>query len=150
MRIILHPGPQGAIGELDGRPLSHLGGKLSVDGEPLKQHVIANALVDAVDEAASRVFGSTWVKKLGLVAGLSLRRCARDRIARFGLPVATLEMLGRAAAHENARALGDMMLAIARLHGGGPSNCDVVEEAVQATHLAAALVATARLRTHAG
>lgn len=145
MRIILRPGPQGAIGEFDGRPLSHLGGKLRVDGEPIEQHVIASALVDAVDEAASRVFGSVWVKKLGLVAGLGLRRCQRDRIARFGLPAATLQMLGRAAAHENARALGDMMLAIARLHGSGTSSRDTIGEAVQAVHLATELVATARL-----
>jgi hypothetical protein len=145
MKIILRPGPRGVIGELDGRPLAYVGGRLKVAGEPVERQAIAGALVDAVDEAATRVFGSVWVKKLGLVAGLGLRRCQRDRIAQFGLPAPTLEMLGRAAAHKHARALGDIMLAIARLQESQPSDYDVIGEAQHALHLATELATTARL-----
>jgi len=86
VKIILRPGPGGAIGELDGRPLISVGGKLRLAGEPVDRQAISDALVDAVHEAASRVFGSVWVKKLGLVAGLGLRRCQRDRIASLDCP----------------------------------------------------------------
>src|SRR4051794_36961887 len=144
MRIVLCPGPHGTLGNLDGRPLAYHGGKYLLAGEPIEHRVIANALVDAVDEAARRVFGNVWVKKLGQVAGLNLRRCQRDRIAQFGLPPTILEMLGRAAAHRDARALGDMMLAVARLRESHLSGHTLIEDAEHALSLAIELVADVR------
>lgn len=116
MRIMLRPGPGDVIGDADGQPLSYRDRTPLIGGQPVCPADIATALVDAVDEAATRVFGPVWVKKLGLVAGLGLRRCQRDRIEQFGLPPRVLRVLGAAAACDNARALGDMMLAVARLH----------------------------------
>lgn len=128
MRIVLRPGPGAVIGEVDGQPLSYRGRTPLVDGRPVAHAEIASALVDAVDEAATRVFGPVWVKKLGLVAGLGLRRCQRDRIEQFGLPSAVLRALAIAAAHPDARALGDMMVAVARLYESCTKERDTVPQ----------------------
>jgi hypothetical protein len=53
-------------------------------------------------------------------------------------------MLGRAAAHRDARALGDMMLAVARLRESHLSGHTLIEDAEHALSLAIELVADVR------
>jgi hypothetical protein len=77
---------------------------------------IAEALVEAVDKAATSVFGGEWSKPLALITGLNQRTCNRDRIRQWGLPPWVLLLLAKASAHPYARPLGDIMQGTARLH----------------------------------
>ncbi len=124
MRIELHPGiqfPDGvSVGTLDGAPLVYRGRIPYVAGRPYRQAEIAPALAEAVDVAATAVFGSEWSTDLSKVTGLSRRTCGRDRIVRFGIPSWVLVLLGRMASHGCPRGLGYALLSVAEIHGGGP------------------------------
>ena len=147
MKIVLRRGPGCVIGDVDGRPLLNRDERLFIGEQPVRPSNLGEALVDAVDEAATRVFGPVWVKKLGVVAGLGLRRCQRDRIKRFGLPPLVLEILGAAAAHDNPRALGDFMIGVARDYNADSNNapaCGPQQEAEELGASARNYVATVR------
>ncbi|WP_445500645.1 hypothetical protein [Microvirga sp. G4-2] len=120
MKIELKPMPDSdvglAVGTLDGKPLVYDGRTPLVAGQPVEHREIASALVDAVDRAASAVFGPEWVKDLSLVTGLNVRTVQRDRIVKYGLPSVALKTLAEASAYEEPRALGYLMLAVARMY----------------------------------
>lgn len=124
MRIELRPdiqSPHGVpVGTLDGDPLVYRGRIPYVAGRPYRQADIAPALAEAVDVAATSVFGSEWSTDLGKVTGLSRRTCGRDRIGQFGIPSWVLVLLGRMASHDCPRAIGYALLAVAELHDRGP------------------------------
>ena len=119
MQIELIPGvvaPLGiAVGLADGQPLSYEGRTPHIAGRPVTHAEIANPLADAVDVAASRVFGGEWPGDLSKVTTLNRRTTTHDRVIKFGLPPWVLVMLGRAAAERHSRAVGYHMLAIASL-----------------------------------
>lgn len=112
----LHDGV--AVGTLDGEPLVYVERTAHVRGQRLAHGDIAEALIEAVDAAASRVLGPEWSKPLAAVTGLNQRTCNRDRIRQWGLPPWVLVLLARAAASEHPRAMGHMLLAVASLRGG--------------------------------
>jgi hypothetical protein len=120
MKIELKPMPASsagiAVGMLDGQPLVYDGRTPLIAGQPFEHREIASALVTAVDEAATAVFGAEWVKDLALVTGLNVRTCQRDRILRYGFPATGLRMLGQAAAFDEPRAFGHLMLAVAHMY----------------------------------
>jgi hypothetical protein len=120
MKIELKPMPASsagiAVGMLDGQPLVYDGRTPLIAGQPFEHREIASALVTAVDEAATAVFGAEWVKDLALVTGLNVRTCQRDRILRYGFPATGLRMLGQAAAFDEPRALGHLLLAVANMY----------------------------------
>jgi hypothetical protein len=126
MRIELKPMPDTdagiAVGTLDGQPLVYDGRTPIVGGQPVEHREIASALVDAVDEAATSIFGPEWVKDLSHVTALNVRTCQRDRIFKYGFPATGLKTLAQAAAFEEPRALGYLMLAVATMYEGyGPA-----------------------------
>ena len=123
MRIELVPIPEGlhagiAVGLLDGEPLVYEERTARVRGRPLQHGEIADALIEAVDVAATKVLGPDWSKPLAAITGLNPRTCSRDRIRQWGLPPWVLVMLARAAATEHPRALGHMLLGVSSLRGG--------------------------------
>ncbi|MGU3449812.1 hypothetical protein [Methylobacterium sp. 391_Methyba4] len=112
----LHDGT--AVGLLDGRPLVYVDRRAHVDGRQLAHGDIAEALIEAVDVAASRILGPEWSKPLAAVTGLNARTCNRDRIRQWGLPPWVLVLLAKGAASEHPRAMGHMLMAVASLRGG--------------------------------
>lgn len=123
MRIELVPIPESlhagvAVGLLDGEPLVYEERTARVRGRPLQHGEIADALLEAVDVAATKVLGPDWSKPLAAITGLNQRTCSRDRIRQWGLPPWVLVMLARAAATEHPRALGHMLLGVSSLRGG--------------------------------
>jgi hypothetical protein len=119
MRIELKPMPERTdglvVGTLDGAPLVFQGRKPLVGDRVFEHHEVQQALLDAVDEAAGALFGSEWPRPLSIVTGLNARSCAKDRVWKYGLPGWVLVLLGRAAAHDSPRALGDILLGVARI-----------------------------------
>lgn len=123
MQIELVPIDEGlydgtAVGLLDGQPLVYVERTAHVGGQALAHGDIAEALVEAVNVAASRILGPEWSKPLAAVTGLNARTCNRDRIQRWGLPPWVLVLLARGAASEHPRAMGHMLMAVASLRGG--------------------------------
>lgn len=112
----LHDGT--AVGLLDGRPLVYVERRAHVDGRQYAHGDIADAFVEAVNVAATKILGPEWSKPLAQITGLNARTCNRDRIHRWGLPPWVLVLLARGAASEHPRALGHMLLAVASLRGG--------------------------------
>lgn len=140
MKIVLKPMPQPpegtCIGTLDGEPLVLLGRQYVVGGCELKQEEVGSALVDAVDDAATRVLGHEWVTSLARLMQVNRRSTSKDRIARFGLPDYVLTFLAEASAHSHPRALGHALLCVEEIQGGHttashesgrPALVDVVE-----------------------
>lgn len=120
MKVRLIPMPEMPdgtyVGTLDGAPLVYVGRTAHVDRRPLQHGEIAEALFDAIDYAAAKVLGGEWSKPLSLITGLNARTCNRDRIRQWGLPPWVLVLLGRAAAHQHARALGHILQGVALVH----------------------------------
>jgi hypothetical protein len=119
MKIELKPMPDRpdglVVGTLDGAPLYFQGRKPLVGDRVFEHHEIQQALLDAVDEAAGALFGSEWPRPLSVVTGLNARSCAKDRVWKYGLPAWVLILLGKAAAHDSPRALGDILIGVARI-----------------------------------
>ncbi|MCJ2040849.1 hypothetical protein MKK55_18120 [Methylobacterium sp. J-059] len=120
MHLVLQPMPQPAdggicVGLLDDAPCTFHGRVATVGGGEIEAKAIAAEILVAVENAARALFGPEWVQSLALVSGLNVRTCQRDRIGRYGLPAPVLRALGEGAAFPWARALGDVMLATARL-----------------------------------
>ncbi len=119
-RLELRPMPQppkgACIGTLDGEPVTlverdeyHVGRRI------ITQHGMAQLLIEAVDDAATRVLGHEWINGLARLMQLNRRSTGRDRIARFGLPDYVLLFLGQAAAHPHPRALGHALMCVQEL-----------------------------------
>jgi hypothetical protein len=119
MKIDLRPMPESreglVVGTLDGAPLVFQGRKPVAADRVYEHHEIQQALLDAVDETAGALFGSEWPRPLSIVTGLNARSCAKDRVWKYGLPAWVLILLGKASAHDSPRALGDILLGVARI-----------------------------------
>jgi len=119
VKIVLKPMPDRpdglVVGTLDGAPLVFQGRKPFVGDRVFEHQEIQQALLDAVDEAASALFGSEWPRPLSIVTGLNARSCAKDRVWKYGLPGWVLILLGKAASHDSPRALGDILIGVARI-----------------------------------
>ncbi|SDM88431.1 hypothetical protein SAMN05216360_104141 [Methylobacterium phyllostachyos] len=139
-RLILRPmpqPPQGAcIGTFDGEPLTLVGRDYLVGDRVIAQADIGEDLVEAVDDAATRVLGHEWVTGLARLMQINRRSTSKDRIAKSGLPEYTLLFLGEAAAHAHPRALGHALLCAVELQeayttathkSGRPAAVDIVE-----------------------
>lgn len=140
MKIVLQPMPQPpkgvCIGTLDGEPLTVLGRVYLAGGRELSHDEVGSALVDAVDEAATKVLGHEWVTSLARLMQLNKRSTSRDRVAKFGLPDYVLAHLAQMAAHPQPRALGHALLCVEAIQGehttashasGRPAMVDVIE-----------------------
>lgn len=94
--------------------LSYDGRRPLVDGVPIDtDEAFRGEMLDAIEEAAKRVFGAEWIGHVAVVTGLTPRSCQRDRIGKSGLPAPVLQLLARANAHPMPRALGFALLAVA-------------------------------------
>lgn len=135
MRIMLHPIPAGMpvtgtpVGLVNPSRLANLGGVTAdragavlsydgrqplIDGRPVQHEDIAEALWEAIDTAARRLFGPReWSSDLSAITGMNARSMMRGRILTHGLPPAILALLGRAGSSRSPRALGHLMLAVA-------------------------------------
>ncbi|GJD79584.1 hypothetical protein GCM10007886_33410 [Methylobacterium gregans] len=122
MRVVLAPVPEhpDAIGLVDGMPLKFEGRTPFVGGRPVEHADIAEHLADAVEAAASALWGSDYTNALARVSDLNRRTVTRDRFARNGLPMWLLGLLGRAAAAPAPRAMGYLLLAATELVDRGP------------------------------
>ena len=126
MRIELRPEIESpmpgalCVGTADGQPLSYVGRVPHIGMQPLEHAVIARALADAVDEAASAVFGGEWSTDLARFTGLNPRTVTHDRIMKFGLPPWALVVIGRAATDLCPRSYGYRLLSNAELVDLGP------------------------------
>lgn len=146
MRIDLRPMPQPrdggiCVGLLDGDPLTYHARVPTVGGRELIHADIADAMKEAVDEAAEALWGSEWSGPLSVATGLNRRSCSKDRVWKFGLPAWALRFLGSAYRQPNARAVGDFLCGLARAYDGdalkkggviarsAPSREDLVREA---------------------
>lgn len=123
MRIALKNMPQPSshdggtcVGSLDDEPLIYRARVPSAGGREYEHAEIADALRDAVDECAERLWGSEWSGPLSVATGLNRRSCSKDRVWRYGLPAWVLRFLGEAAAQAFPRAVGDLMVGMARVH----------------------------------
>lgn len=118
-RLVLKPMPQSVeglcIGTFDGIPLHVNGMEATVDGRTFPVGLFGEDLLDAVDAAATPLFGGDWGTRLSLVTGLNRRTCSRSRIARNGLPADVLHFLAQASAGPCPAAIGDLMLAAAKI-----------------------------------
>lgn len=118
MKIVLKPldlpaQPEGAIvGTLDGQPLLRIGRDWRTPTRDYTTEEIGEALVEAVDEAATRVLGPEWVTNLARLSQLNRRSTSKDRIAKSGLPEYVLAWLGRAADSDFPRAIGHHLMAL--------------------------------------
>ncbi|CAA2155314.1 hypothetical protein MBRA_00967 [Methylobacterium brachiatum] len=121
MRIELRPVPSqpSAVGLVDGAPLTYEGRVPHVAGRPVEHTTIAEALSDAVEAAASTVFGGDYVNPMARATGLNRRTVTRDRVLRNGLPPWALSFLARAATYEHPRAMGHLLQAAAEMSEGG-------------------------------
>ncbi len=139
-RLELRPMPQPpkgtCIGTLDNEPIVLVGREYHVGDRVLTQAEIGNALVDAVDAAATRVLGSEWVTSLARLMQINRRTTSKDRVAKFGLPDYVLTSLAEAAAHAHPRALGHALMCVVELQDahttaahetGRPAAVDVIE-----------------------
>ena len=100
------------VGTLDGQPLVIRDRRLFAGGGEYDQAAASNAYVEAVDRAASEIFGSEWVSPLARLMQINRRSTAKDRIAKFGLPTYVLLFLGEASHHQYPRALGHFLLGV--------------------------------------
>ncbi len=118
-RLVLCPMPQPTrgvcIGTYEGQPLIYYGRNYVAGDRGLTQAEIGEELVEAVDDAASRVLGHEWVTSLARLMQLNRRTTSKDRIAKFGLPEYALLFLGEAAAHDHPRALGHALLCVVEI-----------------------------------
>ncbi|MBK3398514.1 MULTISPECIES: hypothetical protein [Methylobacterium] len=132
MRIVLRPDIESpvpgalCVGTADGQPLSYVGRVPHIGTEPVEHAEIARALADAVDEAASAVFGGEWSTDLARVTALNRRTVTHDRIMKYGLPPWALVLVGRAAADPCPRARGFYLLGNAELIDRGPWSAGTV------------------------
>ncbi|MFC6388721.1 hypothetical protein [Methylorubrum zatmanii] len=122
MRVVLTPVPDhpDAVGEANGQPLTFEGRVPHVGGRPVEHADIADDLADAVEAAATALWGSDYTNSLSRVSDLNRRTVTRDRYARNGLPTWLLRLLGRAAAAPAPRAMGYLLLAATELVDRGP------------------------------
>lgn len=145
-RLELRPMPQPpkgtCIGTLDGEPVTVVDRDYLVGNRTLTQAEIGEDLVDAVDDAATRVLGHEWISSLARLMQINRRSTSRDRIAKFGLPEYVLLFLAEAAAHPHPRALGHALLCVAELQEahttathitGRPAAVDIDERNITAT-----------------
>lgn len=145
LRLELRPMPQPpkgtCIGTLDGEPVTVVDRDYLVGDRTLTQAEIGEDLVDAVDDAATRVLGHEWVTSLARLMQLNRRSTSKDRIAKFGLPAYVLTFLGDAAAHPHPRALGHALLCVeaiqeantaSRYSTGRPARIDLVGRDMEA------------------
>lgn len=148
MRVVLAPVPEtpGAVGSLDGEILTYTGRDAHVAGRPIPQEEIGEALAQAVEAAATALWGSDYLGSLSRVSGLNRRSVVGDRIARNGLPGWLLSILGYGAGHPTPRALGYMLLAAAEVLDASAEHtrADLAVGARQSLEDALALVARAR------
>lgn len=139
-RIVLRPMPQpprgDCIGTYEGEPLTLVGRDFYVGDRAISQAEIGEDLVEAVDDAATRVLGHEWVTSLARLMQINRRSTSKDRIAKSGLPEYTLLFLGEAAAHAHPRALGHALLCVVELQeahttathtSGRPAAVDIAE-----------------------
>ncbi len=139
-RLVLTPMPQApkgtTIGTYDGDPITLIGREYHAGGRVLTQAEVAQDLVEAVDDAATRVLGHEWINGLARLMQLNRRSTSRDRIAKHGLPDYVLAFLGQAAAHAHPRALGHALMCVVELQeahttashaSGRPAAVDIVE-----------------------
>lgn len=139
-RIVLRPMPQPpkgvCIGTYEGEPITLVGRDFYVGEQVIPQSEIGEDLVEAVDEAATRVLGHEWVTSLARLMQINRRTTSKDRIAKSGLPEYVLLFLGEAAAHAHPRALGHALLCVVELQdahttathtSGRPAAVDVAE-----------------------
>lgn len=122
MNVVLAPVPEhpDAVGLVDGAPLTFEGRVPHVGGRPVDLADIGEPLADAVEAAASALWGSDFTNSLARVSDLNRRTVTRDRYARNGLPTWLLRLLGRAAAAPAPRAMGYLLLAAVELVDRGP------------------------------
>lgn len=122
MEIVLAPVPEhpDAVGLADGEPLTFEGRVPHVGGRPVELADIGEDLADAVEAAATALWGGDHTNALARVSDLNRRTVTRDRYARNGLPTWLLRLLGRAAAAPTPRAMGYMLLAATELVDRGP------------------------------
>lgn len=144
MRIELRPVPESpdAVGTLDGEVLTFVGRDAFVGGQPFPQGEIGEALAEAVEEAATALWGSDYLGSLSRVLGFNRRTVVGDRVARNGLPGWALQILGYGAGHPAPRALGHLLLAAAELLDQGPLNAGT--EAAPVAQARAGLAVVAR------
>lgn len=139
-RIVLRPMPQPpkgvCIGTYEGEPITLVGRDFYVGEQVIPQSEIGEDLVEAVDDAATRVLGHEWVTSLARLMQINRRSTSKDRIAKSGLPEYTLLFLGEAAAHAHPRALGHALLCVVELQeahttashtSGRPAAVDIAE-----------------------
>lgn len=121
-RIVLKPMPQPAegvcIGTYEGAPLTMVERSYVADGVLLAHEAIGEDLVEAVDDAATRVLGHEWVTSLARLMQINRRSTSKDRIAKFGLPEYVLLFLAQASAHSHPRALGHALLCVEEIQEG--------------------------------
>ncbi len=98
-----------------GAVLSYVGRQPYIDGVPVDPAEIGQAMIEAVEGAAGRLFGDLWVGPLQIVTGLGQRTVQRDRIRRYALPTPALRFLGQAMYLDHPRAVGYLMLSVATL-----------------------------------
>lgn len=148
MRVVLRPVPEhpAAVGLVDGQPLTVEGRDAYAGGRPLTQEEIGDALAQAVEEAASALWGSDYLGSLSRVSGLNRRSVVGDRIARNGLPDWLLSILAYASGHPTPRALGYLMLAASEVLDATDEHprADLAALSRQGLEDALALVARAR------
>jgi hypothetical protein len=118
MKIVLKPldlsvPAEGAIvGTLNGQPLLRIGREWRTPARDYTTDELGEALVEAVDEAATAVLGPEWVTNLARLSQLNRRSTSKDRIAKSGLPEYVLVWLGRAADSDFPRAIGHHLMAL--------------------------------------
>lgn len=111
----------GTLASLRGVPpragpiLSIEGRQPYIDGHAVQFQDISEELLQAVIHAAASLFGDLWLGPMVQVTGLGQRTLQRDRIAKHGLPVHVLVMLGRGSFAAPPKAFGHLLLSVATI-----------------------------------
>ncbi|KST61199.1 hypothetical protein AO398_00470 [Methylobacterium sp. GXS13] len=97
---------------LDDRRHPHL---VDADGpHELDRENAGPAIYRALDETCERLWGHSWNSAVGEIFGLNRRTTQRDRVSRYLLPPAVLQVVAYVASADDSQELAGALLALAR------------------------------------
>lgn len=90
--------------------------------EDLDKGAVTEAVADALEEVAAKIWGDDWSRALAEIAGINRRTTARDRIRKYGLPANVVLAVVNLAARDDAPELANLVRALTRYWEAHPDS----------------------------